>query len=316
MWHGQRPRRQGILLIHLGSMIWSVGFIQNSFIVVISNHALEVCLKDSNKNFRRVQPQAANMISVAREMHALDLLTYYHGSNIACVNTSQSLHCMPMVTSYNDPLPCLTFGAKYFKIMFNSVALCGTFNPSQFFSSHVVLFRGPTESSWSCLTRRRNPDILLGERCYFSWAFLSTEWLAWKMQVRMFFGSKLTKQVEKKMNKSTRVSQWWVNLFMWPGTSFKLRSCIQSAETLWVCALRWLPFVWPWAASTHKNLWWISEPAVIWNLKNYGNCDQWIGGYWLSFHSRLSHSWNLYVFSLRAPAKQVIWTIIYEPIET
>ena len=50
---------------------------------------------------------------------------------------------MPMVTSYNDPLPCLTFGAKYFKIMFNSVALCGTFNPSQFLFFPCRSFQRP-----------------------------------------------------------------------------------------------------------------------------------------------------------------------------
>lgn len=58
------------------------------------------------------------MVSVPREMSALDLLSYYHDNNIALVNVSQSLRCMPLVASKLDPLPCLTLGAEPFFICF------------------------------------------------------------------------------------------------------------------------------------------------------------------------------------------------------
>ena len=53
------------------------------------------------------------MVSVAREMHALDLMSYYHDNEIACVNVSQSIHCMPMVATHEEYLPCLTCETKY-----------------------------------------------------------------------------------------------------------------------------------------------------------------------------------------------------------
>ena len=69
---------------------------------------LEVSLKKSMKAFGKAHPEAAKLVSVAREMHALDLLTCHHGDNLACLNISQSLHCMPMISSHADHLPCLT----------------------------------------------------------------------------------------------------------------------------------------------------------------------------------------------------------------
>ena len=73
---------------------------------------LEVSLKKSMKAFGKAHPEAAKLVSVAREMHALDLLTCHHGDNLACLNISQSLHCMPMIASHADHLPCLTYEAK------------------------------------------------------------------------------------------------------------------------------------------------------------------------------------------------------------
>ena len=74
---------------------------------------LEVNLKKSQKAFGTAHPEAAKLVGLAREMHALDLLTYHHGEdNLACLNISQSLQCMPLIASPRDHLPCLTCEAK------------------------------------------------------------------------------------------------------------------------------------------------------------------------------------------------------------
>ena len=77
---------------------------------------LEVNLKKSKKAFEKAHPEAAKLISVAREMHALDLLTCYHGDTLACLNISQSVHCMPMISSERDHVPCLTCEAKLHEV--------------------------------------------------------------------------------------------------------------------------------------------------------------------------------------------------------
>lgn len=93
---------------------------------------LEVSLKKSMNFFRRSQPEAANMVSVAREMHALDLMSYYHDNKIACVNVSQSIHCMPMVATHEEYLSCLTCGAKIMKVQW-SLALVLFLTPACMF---------------------------------------------------------------------------------------------------------------------------------------------------------------------------------------
>ena len=74
--------------------------------------ALEVNLNKCKKHFAKSQPEAAKLISVAREMHALDILSYKHGDSLACLNVSQSLNCMPICASPDDLLPCLTWETK------------------------------------------------------------------------------------------------------------------------------------------------------------------------------------------------------------
>ena len=76
------------------------------------NFFVQVNLKASKKCFCGVHPHAAKYVTTAREMNALDLLSYHHKNELACVNTSQSLHCMPFVASPNEVLPCLTCGTK------------------------------------------------------------------------------------------------------------------------------------------------------------------------------------------------------------
>ena len=65
----------------------------------------------SKRHFWKTHRAAAMLVNTHREMQALDLLTYRH-QKVACVNTSQSLKCMPWVSSFEEPLPCLTWGTK------------------------------------------------------------------------------------------------------------------------------------------------------------------------------------------------------------
>ena len=74
--------------------------------------SLQVNLKQSRKYFWGVHPKAAKCVNTAREMHLMDLLCYHHRNELACINTSQSLSCVPFVKCHNQPLPCLTCGTK------------------------------------------------------------------------------------------------------------------------------------------------------------------------------------------------------------
>ena len=135
---------------------------------------LEVNLKKSRKFFQRSQPQAASMVSLAREMSALDLLSYYHDNNLACLNISQSLHCMPILTAHSDPLPCLTWETKSWF--------------SKMTSRMTYLYLGLPESSWCSRRTRRSPDSSSDGNWWCWWAYLSTAWLALKILRRKCFG--------------------------------------------------------------------------------------------------------------------------------
>lgn len=141
-------------------------------------------LKKSAKFFQRSQPHAAKMITVPREMNALDLLSYYHDNKLACLNVSQSLHCMPMVASHQDPLPCLTCGPK---LCFFGCSKEYNFSESytQMFSSLgsiklITSFSclGPMANSWCYPRTRRSPAFWLEGSCWYWWGCLSIEWLA------------------------------------------------------------------------------------------------------------------------------------------
>ena len=112
---------------------------EHNFIIIISP-VLEVDLKKSKNFFRRSYPEASKSVSVVREMHALDLMSYHHDNKIACLNTSQSIGCMPMLASHEDPLPCLTCGSKL-EITWSSL--------------YVEIYWGLLANFWCSLGRRR-----------------------------------------------------------------------------------------------------------------------------------------------------------------
>ena len=150
---------------------------------------LEVNLKKSNKFFQRSQPQAASMISVAREMSALDLLSYHTKNQIACANVSQSLHCMPVVPSHLDPLPCLTRGSKFSHEMFSIYPLALSNTNLKVFK-YPTSYWGPVGNSWCCQRTRMSPVSSLGVSWWFWWGFRFTGWLALMILLRKCFGFK------------------------------------------------------------------------------------------------------------------------------
>ena len=121
------------------------------------------------------------MITVPGKMNALDLLSYYHDNKLACLNVSQSLHGMPILTSHQDPLPCLTCGPKsFFDVQRNTVFQSHILRCSLPWALLITSFSclGPMANSWCYPRTRRSPAFWLGGSCSYWWGCLSIEWLA------------------------------------------------------------------------------------------------------------------------------------------
>ena len=156
--------------------------------------ALEVNLNKCKKHFAKSQPEAAKLISVAREMHALDILSYKHGDSLACLNVSQSLNCMPIVASPDDLLPCLTWETKLQTPALLWCSLCwsvSTCNPRPCYKILLqYTFWGHMENSWcSQRSTRTSPASWLGGKFSLWWAFPFTGCLGWIEPLKWSFGS-------------------------------------------------------------------------------------------------------------------------------
>lgn len=143
---------------------------------------VQVNLKQSRKYFWGVHPKAAKYVNTAREMHLMDLLSYHHNNELACINTSQSLSCVPFAKDHNQPLPCLTCSAKAVPSFIEYVCrkawpLVSTTTISYWLAYPRL---GRMENS-SCFQRmmRTNPATLLAGKSWVWWGSPLTVWWGW-----------------------------------------------------------------------------------------------------------------------------------------